>query len=208
VAGHRSPGRPDKAEVSGSSPLRPTHLTRSFVPSAIASQRPGSLGTFGLSPEELVHHRCSGLNHRLQLMPVDEFGHGRSAVTNKPRPPRPAPLHPTAPTRMSASAREASTQTDRDQGPGSARGGSSRRTFLRPWFRRGRLYSVTLANCTRRPLPCPPSRTGRGATAAEGMCLGQAGSEVLSRSVTLVPDLAAEFGGRRTRWSAPGCRCC
>jgi hypothetical protein len=77
--------RPDQAEVSGASPLRPTHLTRSFVPSAIASQRTGSLGTFGLSPEELVHHRCSGLNHRLQLMPVDEFGHSRSAVTNKPR---------------------------------------------------------------------------------------------------------------------------
>ena len=51
----RPRGSPDKAEVSGSSPLRPTHLTSCFAPSAIAWRRrgsqTGSLGTFGLSPE-------------------------------------------------------------------------------------------------------------------------------------------------------------
>ena len=81
--------RPDKAEVSGSSPLRPTHLTRGFAQYTTPSQRTGSqtgsLGTFGLSTKELVHHRCSGLNYRLQLVAVDEFGHSRAAATNEPR---------------------------------------------------------------------------------------------------------------------------
>lgn len=38
---HRA-GSPDKAEVSGSSPLRPTHLTRGFAPSRTASNPAGS----------------------------------------------------------------------------------------------------------------------------------------------------------------------
>jgi hypothetical protein len=65
------------------------------------------------------------LNDGLRLMTVNEFSHGRAAVTNKPgKSPRPAPRHPRAPTRTSASASEVSTRKHRYQGPGRARGGS------------------------------------------------------------------------------------
>ena len=84
----------DKAEVSGSSPLRPTHLTRGFGVCTTASRcigsQTGSLGTFRLSREKLVHHSRSGLNHGLQLVAVDELSHGNryacGRTTHRERP--------------------------------------------------------------------------------------------------------------------------
>ena len=54
-------------------------LRRLHYPGQAGAARP-----YGHRQVMRAHHRCSGLNHRLQLMAVDEFSHSRAAMTNEP----------------------------------------------------------------------------------------------------------------------------
>ena len=77
---------PDKAEVSGSSPLRPTHLTRRFARRSTLRAGPSNKLSNNARPqscsEQPIHDRGTGLDYRLQLVPVDQFSDRRSTVAD------------------------------------------------------------------------------------------------------------------------------